>query len=69
MTFVNIPGKDGKDIYINKECITRIQDNTEDGEEFGCDLYTRDVKVHVLCRARTLVSAIVSKGDVVKTVQ
>ena len=69
MTFVNILGKDGKDIFINKECITRIQDNTEDGEEFGCDLYTHDVKVHVLCRARTLVSAIISKGDVVKTAQ
>lgn len=69
MTFVNIPRQDGKDIYINKECITRIQDNTEDGEEFGCDLYTHDAKVHVTCRAETLVSAIVGKGDVVKTAQ
>ena len=67
MTFVNIPVKDGKDIYINKECITRIHDNTEYGEEFGCDLYTHDAIVHVMCRAKTLVSAIVGKGDVVKT--
>jgi uncharacterized membrane protein YjjP (DUF1212 family) len=68
MIFICIKDAKGKDIFVNKECITSIQDDDIDRDQSGCTLYTRNMNMHVLCSAQELVNAIISKGDVIKEV-